>query len=77
MERNELAADAKLVYNGDQRDLVALADKYGVTTRRLDYVRSNPEANSGPVFPTKSDEKEIQSKLYATIKSQLRDLGAN
>lgn len=71
MDRNELAADAKLVYNGNQHDLVALADKYGVTTRRLDYVRSNLEAISGPVFPTRSDQKEIQSKLYATIKGQM------
>lgn len=71
MDRNELATDAKLVYNGNQRDLVALAGKYGVTTRRLDYVRSNPEAISGPIFPSKSDQKEIQSKLYATIKGQM------
>lgn len=72
MDRNELAADAKLVYNGNQNDWVALAKKYNVTTRRLAYVLSSPDVITGPVFSTKSDQKEIQSKLYATIKGQMR-----
>lgn len=70
----ELKADAKSVYG--EGNLVVLAEKYGVTTARIAYCQANPD-HSGPVLATSSDHKEVQSKLYATIKGQLRELGAN
>lgn len=68
----DLKADSKLVYNGGS--LVALAEKYGVTTRRYDWWKQSDRFQVA--FPSKSDEKEMQSKLYATIKTQLKELGA-
>lgn len=68
----ELKADAKAVY-GDG-SLLALAKKYGVTTLRMQMIESGEI--SGPAFATNSDRKGMQTKLYATIKGQLRELGA-
>lgn len=74
--REELAADAKLVYNGSLNDLVALADKYGVTTRSLDFACQHPDpifaSFAIQAFPTKGHQTEIRKKLYATIKGQMR-----
>lgn len=72
----ELQADAKLVYNGTLNDLVDLAAKYNVTTRSLSHALVNPSdafASIGvQAFKSKGDEREIRSKLYATIKGQMR-----
>lgn len=72
-----LTADAKLVYNSSPIAWVALADKYGVTTSSLDFARANPSdayVHIGvQAFGTKSTAKEIQGKLYSTIKGMLRD----
>lgn len=73
---HQLQADAKLVYNGTVNDLVALAEKYNVTTNSLNYARAYPSetfASFGhQAFKTESDKREIRSKLYATIKGQMR-----
>lgn len=75
----ELKSDANLVYNGTLNDLVALAEKYNVTTASLSYAHANPSpifASFGhQAFKTKSEQKEIRSKLYATIKGQMRTVG--
>ena len=76
-----LKADAKLVYNAGPDTLAELAEKYNVTTRSLDYARHhrNEEqyATLGrQALKSKSDIAEVQRKLYATIKGQLRELGA-
>lgn len=68
----DLNADAKSVYNGGS--LVKLADKYGVTTRRYEWWKQSDRFQVP--FASKSDVKEIQSKIYATIKAQLRELEA-
>lgn len=78
----DLKADAKLVYNAGSKTLIALADKYGVTTSSLTYWREKEK--EGPLHTdlhfaalgSKSTLKEMQGKLYSTIKSQLRELGA-
>lgn len=76
----ELQNDARLVYNAGVTTLVELADKYNVTTASLTYAKANPNpvyANIGvQAFPSKNTTNEIQRKLYATIKGQLRELGA-
>lgn len=76
----ELKTDATLVYNGTVNDLVALAEKYNVSTNALSYARANPNPNFASfghqAFKTNSDQKEIRSKLYATIKGQMRKMGA-
>lgn len=69
----ELMADAKLVYNGG--NLLVLAEKYGVTTQRIEMHKRGEVP--GPALATNSDRKEVQSKLYAAIKGQLRGLGVN
>jgi hypothetical protein len=77
MTTEELQADAKLVYNGTLNDLVALAAKYNVTTIRSKMIASGDidATNYAGIgiahFPSKSDQKEIRSKLYATIKAQI------
>lgn len=68
----DLTADSKLVYNGG--NLATLAKKYGVTTRRYQWWKESDRFQ--PAFASKSDVKEMQGKLYSTIKTQLRELGA-
>lgn len=74
----ELQNDAKLVYNGTLTDLVALASKYNVSTVRIKMIAAGEIdatafASAGAAsFPTKSDQKDIRSRLYATIKGQMR-----
>lgn len=76
----ELKTDAKKVYNVGPNTLVELADTYNVTTLSLTYAKANPNpvyASFGAqAFGSKSTQQEIQRKLYATIKGQLRELGA-
>lgn len=78
MTTNELQADAKLVYNGTLNDLVTLAAKYNVSTTRMKMIAAGEidatdYAGIGiAYFPTKSDQKDIRSKLYAAIKGQMR-----
>lgn len=68
----ELNADAKSVYNGGS--LTTLADKYGVTTRRYEWWKESDRFQVA--FASKSDVKEIQGKLYRTIKALIAELGA-
>lgn len=78
MTTQELTADAKLVYGGNLNDLVKLAEKYGVTTTRMQMVASGEidvtnYAGIGIAnFGTLGEQKAIRSKLYATIKSHMR-----
>ena len=76
----ELKADAKLVYNGNLKNLWELAEKYDVTTPSMSYAKQNPSDTYLTIyvqaFGTKNSEKEMQRKLYATIKGQLHELGA-
>ncbi len=69
---SELTIDSKMVYNGTQIDLVSLAEKYNVATRRLQWWLESDHFQVP--FPTKSDQKEIQGTLYATIKGEIRKL---
>lgn len=77
MTTQELQADAKLVYNGTLNDLVTLAAKYNVSTIRTKMIAAGEldAANYASIgiasFPSKSDQKEIRSKLYATIKGEI------
>ena len=72
----ELTADSKIVYNGSLDDLVALASKYAVSTKSLRYAQAYPSDTFASIgtqaFGTKSTLNEIRSKLYATIKSEMR-----
>ena len=74
----ELQDDARLVYGGSLNDLAALATKYNVSTTRTKMIAAGEIDTSTYAgigiasFPTKSDQKEIRSKLYATIKGQMR-----
>lgn len=76
MTNQELQADAKLVYNGSLLDVIKLADKYGVTTSSLAFYRDDKGLSGQELavaaFGTASKQKEIRSKLYATIKGQMR-----
>jgi hypothetical protein len=78
MTTQELQNDAKLVYNGNLNDLAALATKYNVSTTRTKMIAAGEidtaiYAGIGIAsFPSKSDQKEIRTKLYATIKGQMR-----
>ncbi len=70
MTRTEMQADAKLVYNGTDADLLALVEKYNVTTPRLLWWTRSDRSQSP--FLTSSDYRDVRSKLYATIKSEMR-----
>lgn len=70
----DLKADSKIVYKAGTTTLCHLADKYGVTTRRYEWWKQSDRFQVA--FASKSDVKEIQSKIYATIKAQLRELEA-
>lgn len=78
MTTQELQADAKLVYNGNLNDLVTLAAKYNVSTTRTKMIAAGEIdvtsfAGIGIAsFPSKSDQKDIRSKLYSAIKGQMR-----
>ena len=78
MTTQELQSDAKLVYNGSLNDLVALAAKYNVSTTRTQMIAAGEidiTAYAGigiASFPTAGEQKGIRSKLYATIKGQMR-----
>ncbi len=71
----ELEADRKQVYTSGVVTLVALADKYGVTTRSLDYAKQHPN----PVYTSlavqacasKSDTKALQGAVYGEIKRRM------
>jgi hypothetical protein len=73
-----LNADANLVYNGNLNDLVKLAEKYNVSTARMQMIAAgeinadNFASIGAASFPTTSEQKAIRSKLYATIKGQMR-----
>lgn len=71
----ELNADAKKIYNGG--NLIELGDKYGVTTSSLTFWREHQDQLGArslyvAAFGTKSTAKEMQSKLYATIKNLMK-----
>lgn len=78
MDRNELNADAKLVYGGNLNDLVTLCNKYGVTTTRMQMIAAGEIdtttfAGIGiATFPTASEQKAIRTRLYSTIKGKMR-----
>jgi hypothetical protein len=77
----ELKSDIKKVYNVGPDTLEALASKYNVSTRSLDYARQHRDeqhyATVGrQAFRSNSDISAIQRTLYATIKGQLKGLGA-
>ena len=76
----ELTADAKLAYKGNLKNLWELGEKYGVTTRSMAFAKENPNDVYVTIyvqaFGSKSTEREMRNKLYATIKDQLRELGA-
>jgi len=71
----ELESDRKQVYNVGIVTLIALADKYGVTTRSLTYARQHPN----PVYASlavqacasKSDTKALQGSVYGEIKRRM------
>ncbi len=81
MTTAEMTADTKMVYNGTLTDLVSLAEKYNVTTKSLSYAKAYPSdvyaSLAAQAFKTMSDQREIRSLLYATIKSQLRQAGTS
>lgn len=72
----ELEADAKQVYKVDGLVLIALAEKYGATSRSLSFYRNHPErlasfANeAAAITNTKSDTAELRRNTYAAIKRQ-------
>lgn len=76
--KQEMQADAKLVYNGTLNDLVTLSKKYNVEAIRTKMIEAGEiditmYAGIGVAhFPTSSEQKAIRSKLYATIKGQMQ-----
>lgn len=71
----ELTADAKQVYKVGAGSLIALADKYGATTRSLTYWRANPDGRPLAVAAcaSKSQLQELQRAVYAAIKRQIAE----
>ena len=74
----ELHADAKQVYTVGPKALISLADKYGIETDAMRYYRANPDGRElwSAALGSVARQKEMQRLLYATIKGQLRELGA-
>lgn len=73
----EMTEDAKQVYKVGPVKLAELADKYGVTTHALSFHREREGANieraAIRALGSKSGAKELQSKLYAAIKTRIAD----
>lgn len=75
--KQELTADAKLVYSGNLNDLVKLAKKYNVTNSRMQMIESGEIdittfAGIGiATFPTSSDQKSMRASVYAAIKGRM------
>ena len=69
----EMTADAKQVYKVGAGALIALADKYGATSRSLTYYRANPDSRSLAVAAcaSKSQLSELQKATYAAIKTRI------
>lgn len=73
----ELQSDARRVYNCSANGLVELAEKYNVTTGDLNYARAHRDEKvfrtlGDQAFKTKSETRQMQNKLYATIKNEIR-----
>jgi hypothetical protein len=78
MTTQELQADAKMVYGGNLNDLVKLGEKYNVSTTRMQMIAAGEIDTTSfagigiATFPTQSEQKAFRTKLYATIKGQMR-----
>ena len=78
----DLQTDAKLLYNVGPQGLLDLANKYGIETDAMRAYRLRPDMLSdgqplwSAVLGSVQRQKDMQRRLYATIKGQLRKLGA-
>lgn len=74
MTTAEMTTDAKLVYNVDGGKLIALADKYGATSKSLSFARQNPspvQTLAAQACGSKSATAELRRNTYAAINQAL------